>query len=275
MHKGFGPSLQIDLSGAGITLGHARGWLPRIRPACVNTAWAGDIPLSPDRVRVPLSTMLIDAKCGGARTTIILSDDWVRTFLVTPPHNTARLRDCEAAAAMRFQALYGEPATDWQLEADWDARQPFLACAMPRSLLEMLQQVALDHALPLIAIMPRFIAAWHQWRSRVQPDAWFGVIHGHVLTLGAIHLQRLCVVRTTPLPPSPDPHWLAEHVAREALRHNLPTPGQVQLCGDVPDAWVAHATDAFMCTRLGTQQHAPDQMPVSANATVLQNGSGR
>ncbi len=263
MRNRFGSSLQIGIADTGVTLSRTHGWLrPRMAPLA-STAPSDAIPMTPDRAVSVLRDMCTQTPCAGLSTTVIVADNWVRYFIVTPPRNTARLQDCQAAAAMRFQALYGEPAADWQLDAHWDARQPFLACAMPQGLLVALRQAAADHALKLIQIVPHFVAAWNQWSNGVRADAWFGAVQGGTLTLGIIDRQRLCAVQA--LVPGDAPTWLAHHVKREALRLNVSMPRQMQLCGEVPRAWLERTTDDFACTQLGVP-------PVSATLPASKNG---
>lgn len=236
----------------------------------VDRPLANEAAVTPERLALQLRTILTETKCCGVPATIVLADEWVRLFMATPPHNTGRLQDCRAAAAMRFQALYGEPGHEWQLEADWDARHPFLACAIPHVLLNALRQVAQDCALQLISVTPHFIAAWNRWHKSLQAGAWFGVVSDNFLTLGLIDQKRLCAVRTTALPADAcdDPHWMTAHLAREALRMNLALPTQIQLCGQVPGQWVTQATGALQCTRLETGQNGITHDTLSPEAAL-------
>jgi hypothetical protein len=61
----------------------------------------------------------------------VLSNDWARFWTVTPPVNAVRMSDCQAAAQLRFQALYDTSLAGWQMTADWQIDSPFLACAIP------------------------------------------------------------------------------------------------------------------------------------------------
>lgn len=172
---------------------------------------------------------------------IVLADAWVRYFMVRPAHNTRSLGDCQAAAAMRFQQLYGGDPQAWELRCDWDARQPFLACAVPRHLADTLGQVAARRRISLVSVAPQFIVAWNRWAHRLDGNAWFGVVHGGALTVAAIEAGRMSAVRTLALPQHAwqEPLWLPGQLAREALRLNLRTPETLQLCGDLPgDAWL-------------------------------------
>lgn len=255
MPKGFGGHLRLELSKTGMTLSALGGTLSSRTTVVVNKPFSGATLGSTERLMAELRLGLSEVKYSHYPVTLILADDWVRLFIVTPPRNATRLEDCKAAAAMRFQEIYDEPVTDWYVEADWDAYGPMLACAIPQGLLTALHQIAAEHRFNLVGIAPHFVAAWNEWREHMQASAWFGVVHDSVLTLGMPDKEfslRPCAVRATHLPrgSEQDTHWHAQHVAREALRMNLPMPSQTQLCGDVPPQWLTASPGAFICTQL-------------------------
>lgn len=167
---------------------------------------------------------------------IVLADELVRMWQVTPPQQAARLADIEAAAALRFFTLYGEPASGWHLAGDWDSRAPFFAAAIPKPLLAMLEQVAREYGMAIVAAEPHLVAAWNHWRRAVKPGAWFAQVHDSLLALGVVDGGRLRAVRSQPLPAGADHAWLTQVVRREALLAGGDAPELVQLCGDVPPA---------------------------------------
>ncbi|MFC3110109.1 hypothetical protein ACFQAT_24690 [Undibacterium arcticum] len=256
---GFGKTLRIGVSRTSLTLLQSSGWLRRRDSVVSDLQLTTEETASSDQIAAHLDAMLTDGKCRDQAVTVILADDLVRYFMVTPPRNVKRLQDCRSAAAMRFQSLYGEPAVDWQMEADWALQKPFLSCALPHSLLSVLQQAADKHQLKLIAVLPQFVAAWNQWRSVIKPDAWFGVAHADSLTVAAIDRQGLRAVRTTALASEhrQDEHWLPAHVKREALRLNLAQPSRIQLCGVLAAHWSAHTASSPPCERLDLHTVAP------------------
>jgi hypothetical protein len=167
---------------------------------------------------------------------IVLADELVRMWQVTPPRQAARLADIEAAAALRFFALYGEPASGWSLTGDWDSRAPFFAAAIPKPLLAMLEQVTREYGMAVVAVQPHFVAAWNRWRRAVKPGAWFAQVHDSLLALGVADGGRLRTMRSVPLPDGADHAWLTQVVRREALLAGSEAPELVQLCGDAPPA---------------------------------------
>ncbi|MEC5217701.1 hypothetical protein RCH09_002663 [Actimicrobium sp. GrIS 1.19] len=266
-------SVQLGLSPQGATLMRTTGWLKRSTTVLADHVWSDDeFSVSEKRVARLRSVL---ANCRGMALTVTLSDTLVRIWSVTPPDNTTRLADCEAASALRFQTLYGESISGWEAAADWDARQLFLACAMPRALLQELRTVALELHLTVLAITPQFFAAWNRWRKELRPDAWFAIVHDDVLTIGAIAQQRLRAVRATAMTNEVlhDRQWLPRHLQREALRLNLAMPAALQLCGDAPAHWTVQGSDGVRCTRLDA--HVEGNSVVAGIALALTGNKGQ
>jgi hypothetical protein len=188
-----------------------------------------------------LRRLLADAPAAGLPVTVVLADDLVRMWQVAPPPAASRMADLEAAAALRFQSLFGAPAAGWRISAGWDAARPFLAAAVPLALLAKLRQGAAEHRFHLVEIVPQFVAALNGWRKLRRPGAWFGLVHGGVLTLAAFADGALAAVRPAVIPAGADRDWLEAHVAREALLIGTGQPELLQLCGQAPRAWGSHA----------------------------------
>jgi hypothetical protein len=244
-----GTSLHIGLSKNAVGLLRTWNWPRRRSELLIERTLDAS---SQQAIANGLRAALVDANCSRMTATVVLADDLTRLFMVTPPNNAERLRDCHAAAAMRFQSLYGEPPHDWKIDADWDARHPFLACAVSRSLLAALQQMSADSRLTLIGIVPQFIAAWNRWQRRKADGAWYGTMHGDTVTLGVIAAHRLTDIRrmTVPADAHHDEGWLSDQVTREALRLALPLPSRIHLAGSAPDRWFADSARTPVCARL-------------------------
>lgn len=246
----FGPTLHIGCSSVGLALlrrdrfGRGIG-VPQERGLL-------SAPGSVDLLASQLQEMLAALPCQGAITTVTVSDDWCRLFVVTPPANAAHRRDCEAALALRFQQLYGDAAHDWVLQADWRIDRPFLAAALPRTLHTALLQIGARFRLRTVALLPHGIAAWNRWHDQLQRGDWFGVAHADWLTLFGIEGGALRAVRRVALRQEDmlDPTWPAQCIEREALRLNLPLPQRVRLCGEVPQPWTLAATGQLPCLAL-------------------------
>jgi len=266
----LGDGISIGLSKTGIAVLRIGNWRKNASILADHTL-AEDASQAPDRLALQCTTILADAKCKGLPLAITLSDDWVRLFIVTPPRNSGRLQDIQAAAAMRFQTLFGEPLNDWRLEADWDARDPFLACAIPQTLLAALQQVTSNTKLPLLSVMPQFVVAWNRWHRRLRAGTWFGVVLENSLTLGAIAPAKgghLAAVQVLPIPVEADEsRWLPEQVSRMALRLNLQVPPALQLTGNVPQAWISTGSNGTLSVN---SLDKPVATSLSPTATPLQ-----
>jgi hypothetical protein len=271
MRNPFRTRLRIGLSPNRVTLLHT-GTLWKATESIL-----ADIPIPADPRLTDLwasslRAALSETSCRKLSTAVIVADEWVRYFIVTPPQQVTNLQDCRTAAAMRFQSLYGEPANGWEIHADWDATSPFLACAMPAQLVNGLIAIAADFQLSLIRITPQFVASWNRWHRKLAPDTWLGSVQGNYLTLGTVTLQKLCAVRSQVLPAeaSIDRQWLETYTSREALRLGILMPSAVQLCGNPPRAWLQAKSTSFACQQLD----APSDVAVSAGIMLARTGMG-
>lgn len=272
MRKRFGSALRIGLSKTGATVVRTSGWLQTHSEILAEWAGSQEECISPEIVINKLGALLKDVDCSGMPARIVLSDIWVRRWMVVPPHNATSLADCQAAASARFQSLFGDAISDWHLSADWDARQPFLACAIPRSLLTALQQVARDHRLVLVEVAPQFVVAWNRWRADLQAGAWFGVLHQKVLAFAVLGQDGPEAAREVALPDEVmiDQHRMPEILAREALKLNVPMPSAIHLCGQVPAHWRMQKIGNMAFVRLDQNQLA--NVPLSASAYLACTG---
>ncbi|WP_229507950.1 hypothetical protein [Massilia sp. Dwa41.01b] len=104
----------------------------------------------------------------------------------------------------------------------------------------------------LMQVVPQFVAAMNAWRRARRPGAWFGLVHGQVLSIAAYEGPRLAALRSTVVPPGAGRDWLASLVAREALRVGVAQPELLQVCGPAPRAWGGSDDKLkFACTLLG------------------------
>jgi hypothetical protein len=253
----FGPVLRIGVAPHAVSLLRLRRWgaaAPELlaEQACAPAGEGDGAPFAAigQALREMLAQPALAGQLAGRAATFVLDDQLVRLWQVTPPVGASRLADLEAAAALRFQTLYGEPPGAWRILADCDAAAPFFAAAVPRALLALLEQAAAAQRLAVVGVEPHFIAAWNRWRGALKPDAWFGLVHDNLLTLGALQERRLRAVRTLPLPHHADAYWLRQMLAREALLLELEAPARLQLCGAAPPAWLAADAGQIACAAL-------------------------
>jgi hypothetical protein len=182
-----------------------------------------------------LSAVLADVGCRGLPVHVLLADDLVRYFMVTPPSNAAGMTDLRSAAEVRFEGLYGDSVAPWHIMADWRSSNPFLACAVPRQLLDALRLAAASQRSALVSVTPSFVAAWNSLRREVLGDAWLATLSGATSTLGIIvgdSRPRLLAVRTLAF--TDDRHSverLCEQVAYAALLEGVPPPASLHVHG--------------------------------------------
>lgn len=248
MRRRFGQSLRLGVAADGLALLRVGGW-PRAGAEVLaqQAVEAG----APDALANGLRALLAEAAPRGWPLTVVLADDLVRLWQVPPPTGATRLGDLQAAAALRHQHLFGAPPVEWRISADWDAARPFLAAAAPEALLALLEALAREHRFHLVEVAPQFVAAMNAWRRERRPGAWFGLVHGGVLSVAAYEGSSLVAVRTAVIPPGADRDWLEAHVAREALRVGAGRPERLQLCGAAPASWASSAGRLkFACTLL-------------------------
>lgn len=248
MRKRFGQSLRLGVSAFDVALVKVGRWGNARAEIVAEVALGGT---GADAIAAAVRQLLSDAGSAGWPVSIVLADELTRMWQVTPPQNAARMADLEAAAGLRFQSLFGESASQWSVSAGWSTSAPFLAAAMPRPLLALLEQAAFDSKATIVQVLPQFVAGWNQWRSAVAAGSWYGLVQAQVLTLGAVEGGQVRAVRAAAIPAGAGGDWLAQHVAREALRLNLPAPGRVCVSGLAPAIWNS-STAALPCVVLGS-----------------------
>jgi hypothetical protein len=256
MRKQFGQALRIGVSNHGMALVKTSRWRGEAVTVLAEHIFMHGDEQGPQAIALGLRNLLGEAGVAGWPVTFVLADDMVRLWQVVPPQAAARLADLEAAAALRFQTLFGDNVGPWKVSASWDARRPFLAAAVRRDLSAVLEQAAEEHGMRVVEVVPQFVAGWNHWRGAVKPGAWFGQVHERVLTIAAPEGRTLGPVRTAALPQGADQAWMQETVAREALRLNLPAPDCLQLCGQVPAAWNNSTGQGIACIVLGAGHRA-------------------
>ncbi|MYM25919.1 hypothetical protein GTP46_25140 [Duganella sp. FT135W] len=251
MRRAIGQSLRIDVSPHAVSVQRVSRWsLPGRAPAAPDTLASQSITPSGehpfDAIANALRALLGELDVAGWPVSFVLADELTRMWRVTPPAGAARMADLEAAAGLRFQSLYGEPPSAWEVSADWNAVQPFFAAAVPRILLAALNVVAQDSKLSVVAIEPRFVSAWNHSRRVLKQGAWFGHVHDKLLTLAATEAdgKSLRAIRPLPIPHGADHYWLTQTLQREALLLDMPAPQLLQVNGNAPAAWTTPVTNA-------------------------------
>ena len=275
MRSGFaklslGQGLRLGVAAGGISLWRTSRWRAPAWTPLGEAAYAPGLDLHGDVAALgqALEQVLPAGQYAGWPLSVVLDDALARLWQVDLPQGATRLADIEAAAALRFQSLYGDAPGLWHSSSAWDARAPF-CCAVPRALLAQLTRVAEARKLALIFITPQFARHWNRWHGALKPRAWFGQLQENALTLGVRHAGRLCAVRALPVPQDAGSDWLAQTLAREALLQGVTAPALLQLCGAPPPAWLMPAK-AFHCQMLST----PDGEAALSPAARLARSGG-
>lgn len=262
--------LQLGITPTAIALQQSSGWWnARMRPLA-ECVLANNADNSPEVLAEALRRLFKEAQCTAKPLMVAMADKWVRMFMVTPPRNTASLEDCRAAMSMRFAQLYGDNISNWALQADWQANRPFLVCAMPAWVLDVIKAVADEYRLTLLSIVPQFVIAWNRWHPDLNHNDWFGIGHDGCLSFAAIDQNTLHSVRTIPIDAAAwqDPQWLAAHLEREALRMNLPPPSRIRLCGAIPSRIFTHCAPPLECIRLEARDNPAWEEAASAPMAI-------
>ena len=234
--------MRIGVSAQAVSLLRTSRWRGEALTVLAEHAFSPSSDHLFDTIAQALRALLGELELAGWPVSFVLADDLVRMWQVTPPAGATRMADLEAAAGLRFHALYGDAPSAWQISADWDTQQPFFAAASPRALLAELMLVAQEYQLSVVGIAPHFVTTWNRWCRDLLPGAWFGMLHERTLTLAVIAPAAqgggVRALRTLPVPAAADQHWLSQTLRREALLQGLEAPALLQVCGAVPSAWL-------------------------------------
>lgn len=252
MRRSLGMGLRLGVAAGSVSLWRTSRWRAPAWTLLREVAYEPDAGLHGDFAALGQACEQVLEAGQYARwpLSVVLDDALARLWQLDLPQGATRLADIEAAAALRFQSLYGDAPGLWQSSGAWDARAPFF-CAVPRALLAQLVRVAAARQLALIFITPQFVRHWNRWQGALRPGAWFGQLQGQALSLGVLHDGRLCAVRALAIPPGAQYDWLAQTLAREALLQGVPVPALLQLCGAPPSGWLApQAAGQVQCERL-------------------------
>jgi len=230
-----GARLHLGIASDGIAMSRYESAWDR-KPVLV-----GEITCATHDLTQSCETLLQNSNCRGLPLAISLGHGWGKLFIVRPPSQVQKKSVLVAAAAMRYQSLFGKSNEAYQIEADWQLDRPFLACAYPKSLLATLHKIAQQNQSPLLAIVPCFVAAWNTWRDQITAESWLGVINNNFLAIGITadtHPLDLAEIRNISIPATGHNfEWLDELLRRAALQHNVAIPKKISLIGNQHRYW--------------------------------------
>ncbi len=260
MRRRFGQQLRIGVSARAVAL-VATSRFQREELSVLAERRCADGAI--DTICASVRDLLADASCAGWPVSLVVADELARLWQVTPAPGSTRVADLEGAAALRFQTLYGEAPLLWRIAADYDPARPFMAAAMPRQLLALLEQACAGRQLKVVEIVPQFVAGLNRWRGALKPGAWYGQVQEQVLTLCAGTAVRAVALPRADVGAAGN-DWLRLQLEREALRLNLPAPERLMVSGDAPAAWRHGAA----CTVLGPERDWSAAVRLAATGSV-------
>ncbi len=171
------------------------------------------------------ATALRDAAAAypGRAFDVTAGNDIAVHWLQQPPAAVRSLAEMRQVAQVRCGQLYGGAPDDWWIAGDWDARRPFACAALPRHLVQLVEDTARSVGLRVrwqsawAAALERRAAAipadgWNAIRSPAAAMAWH-CTDGHVD----------CIARVGACAAEPQAH-LHERVDQRVAMERLHTP---------------------------------------------------
>lgn len=160
---------------------------------------------------------------------VILSNHFMRYMLIPYSDQITNKEEDLALLRMSFQRVYGNASEGWALRmSDHGHEQQRLASAVDQSLLDAITAACTGPKLTLRSIQPYLMAAFNQWRHRLDKQGWFALVESGRLCLAQFQNNEWRSVRTTKI----TDNWfdeLAALLSREKLLTAQTTPGGVEI----------------------------------------------
>jgi hypothetical protein len=189
-------------------------------------------------VQEALIGLLAQHTCAGAALATVIGDECARYFVVEPPANARSVSDLRLAAKLRMEALYGDAAADWAIDADWRASRRFLACAVPSAALAAVTAAIVATKLRGAGVTTEFVASWSRHRRQMRDRQGWVVHAGRQATVLAACVDgALSAVSTVAAALPLSAEDVKTEIERCVLRWNLPAPATVYLLGPGSVAW--------------------------------------
>lgn len=213
---------------------------------------------------VALETSLPQAAKGGAKATVVLSNEFLRFALVPWQPGLAGAEEELSYARHCFARVYGKAALQWEIRlGDQPGQGPRLAAAVDGELLEELRRTFTAAGITLESIQPHLMAAFNGARPRLHlRSAWLALLEpGHVC-LALLSEGRWSRLRSQRID-GPWPDEIRGILEREALLAEQETVSRDVYVGlmergelALPDleGWHFHALDS---TPVGASPEAP------------------
>ncbi|KIO50482.1 hypothetical protein [Nitrosospira sp. NpAV] len=133
-----------------------------------------------------LDRMIADA--AGLDMIITLSNDFVRYAVVSPQVQIVTPAELYAYAAFHMREVYGERAAAWTLAmSSWDPCNGGICAAIESTLLQQLNELAMQHKVRLKSIAPYLASSFDQWCKRFKGERiWFALVETGRLCLASL-----------------------------------------------------------------------------------------
>lgn len=198
---------------------------------------------------------------------VTLADALARYWLVDVPDGISSLNELRALAASRFEALFGEVASQWHIEADWHASGRILAVAVPRALTLALGEGAARAGWRLDSVVPAAVRTMNRHAARIPDDAWL-VVFGRAQYLAVLLNGGVpAFVRQLRCEASSTVDDIVSRLETECLRGGYAMPAKVVFGGAVPFAAEADPQRDWQAVVL--ERGLPDAARDNAPSMVL------
>jgi hypothetical protein len=173
---------------------------------------------------------------------IVLSDRLVRYLVIEPPAGLRSIAELNLAVQTHFEHAYDATAADWTiaLHALPFARR-FVACAVPRSLLDAVQATFSAQGV-CASIQPFLICEMNRSAKRLPQHCWYAAAARDCVALSEIVAGQCQRIRVLPISSDSD---IADLIEQEQLLSGLDTSAPVLLSGVVDEE-----IDAAQVTRV-------------------------
>lgn len=220
-----------------------------------------------------LAALVAEHGLQGSSARLVLSDALVRLWLVEPPANVGALSDLKAAASSRFQSLFGESPSTWDIRGDWQADRPFVASALPQVWLQALNGVLQTSRLQAEAISPHSVVALNRWSHRMTAGSWLFLYQDRRVTLLILDAQSaLAGLRHVQCGPQEiaDEFSCSQFLRLQAMLMGVPMPPVIYIPDLIMElGWVRYARGAQPQYRVLQKALPEDGLLSSAAALAL------
>lgn len=108
-----------------------------------------------------LEHVLSQIKSAGAtKISILVADSFARYLVIDPPVLSS-YAELKALSTGLFESTYSLHGEEWEVRAEWQARKPFLACALPISLAKKVTLICDRNGFQLSQLNPYFFHLWN------------------------------------------------------------------------------------------------------------------